>query len=113
MRPDCFPELFFHRREKINFVLFTTNIWTKRRAHLAAGWRYTNTLPFNQFRVRLACAWPVLIGLRTIDKLRAASVTQLQQRVKVSRLGVWQIILLSILASPFPMVWRRLSRTAR
>ena len=31
-------------------------------AHLAAGWRYTNTLPFGQFRVRLACAWPILLG---------------------------------------------------
>ena len=45
----------------------------KAEAHLAAGWRYTNTLPFGQFRVRLACAWPILIGVKTLEKLRVAT----------------------------------------
>src|SRR5208283_3118781 len=27
----------------------------RAQAHLEAGWRYTNSLPFGQFRVRLAC----------------------------------------------------------
>jgi len=79
----------------------------KAEAHLAAGWRYTNTLPFGQFRVRLACAWPILIGIRTIQKLRAANVTELQQRVKISRSEVRGIIFWSLLASPFPFLWRR------
>jgi farnesyl-diphosphate farnesyltransferase len=77
-------------------------------AHLAAGWRYTNTLPFGQFRVRLACAWPVLIGARTIEKLRAAGAVELQQRVKVSRGDVRGIIWRSVLASPLPFAWGRL-----
>ena len=77
-------------------------------AHLAAGWNHTNTLPFGQFRVRLACAWPVLIGMRTIEKLRAAGVAELQQRVKVSRGEVRGIMLRSALASPLPIAWRRL-----
>jgi farnesyl-diphosphate farnesyltransferase len=77
-------------------------------AHLAAGWRYTNTLPFGQFRVRLACAWPVLIGQRTIAKLRAAGVADLRARVKISRRDVRNIILLSLLASPLPFAWRKL-----
>jgi farnesyl-diphosphate farnesyltransferase len=81
-------------------------------AHLAAGWRYTNTLPFGQFRVRLACAWPILIGLRTIQKLRAAGVIELQQRVKVSRGEVKKIILVSLLACPVPFVWRKLCAPA-
>jgi farnesyl-diphosphate farnesyltransferase len=38
----------------------------KAESHLAAGWAYTNSLPFGQVRVRLACAWPILIGVRTI-----------------------------------------------
>jgi farnesyl-diphosphate farnesyltransferase len=78
-------------------------------AHLAAGWRYTNTLPFGQFRVRLACAWPVLIGLRTIAKLRAAGTADLQRRVKISRGEVRGIIFRSLLASPLPFAWRKLS----
>ncbi|MBI3880662.1 MAG: squalene/phytoene synthase family protein, partial [Verrucomicrobia bacterium] len=43
---------------------------TLAEAHLAAGWAYTNALPRNQRRVRLACAWPVLIGVRTLARLR-------------------------------------------
>jgi farnesyl-diphosphate farnesyltransferase len=77
-------------------------------AHLAAGWRYTNTLPFGQFRVRLACAWPILIGLRTIEKLRAAGISDLQQRVKVPRSEVRGILVRSLLACPAPFLWRRL-----
>ena len=77
-------------------------------AHLAAGWRYTNTLPFGQFRVRLACAWPVLLGLKTIEKLRAADVAGLQRRVKVPRGEVYAMMAWSVLACPAPWLWRKL-----
>jgi len=81
-------------------------------AHLRAGWNYTNTLPFGQFRVRLGCAWPILIGLRTIEKLRAAGVIELQQRVKVSRGEVRGILLRTLLACPVPFRWRKLYASA-
>ena len=77
-------------------------------SHLAAGWHYTNTLPFGQFRLRLACAWPILIGGRTIEKLRKAGVMDLQQRVKVSRGEVRGILGHSIMACPWPFWWRKL-----
>ncbi|MDR3457157.1 MAG: phytoene/squalene synthase family protein [Verrucomicrobiae bacterium] len=77
-------------------------------AHLAAGWHYTNTLPYGQFRVRLACAWPILFGLRTIAKLRRADAGELRARVKISRGEVWRILLKSLVACPVPFVWRRL-----
>ncbi len=77
-------------------------------AHLAAGWRYTNTLPGGQFRVRLACAWPILLGARTIAKLRVAGVAELRRRVKVSRGEVYALLALSLLACPFPFWWRNL-----
>lgn len=80
----------------------------KAEAHLAAGWRYVNTLPYAQFRVRLACAWPILIGLRTIEKLRAADVLTLRERVKISRGEVRSIIFRSLVACPFPAAWRKL-----
>jgi farnesyl-diphosphate farnesyltransferase len=85
----------------------------KAESHLRAGWIYTNTIPFSQFRVRLACAWPVLIGARTIEKLRAASVIELQQRVKVSRSEVRGILLRSTLSCPFSAAWRKLSPSGR
>jgi len=77
-------------------------------AHLAAGWRYTNTLPFGQFRVRLACAWPILLGDRTLAGLRTAGVNELQKRVKVTRGEVYGIMFRSILACPVPFWWRKL-----
>jgi len=76
--------------------------------HLAAGWAYTNTLPRAQKRVRLACAWPILIGVRTIDKLRAGDVLAPELRVKVNRTEVRRIILQTVLYHPWPAAWNRL-----
>ncbi|HTL73986.1 MAG TPA: phytoene/squalene synthase family protein [bacterium] len=103
-----YPEVLFSPVNAAKFLPLFHEHLDKAEAHLAAGWRYTNTLPFGQFRVRLACAWPILIGLRTIEQLRAASVTDLRQRVKVSRGEVRGILFRSLLACPFPGIWRRL-----
>ncbi|MGH7942068.1 MAG: phytoene/squalene synthase family protein [Limisphaerales bacterium] len=80
----------------------------KAEEHLRAGWKYTNMLPFRQFRVRLACAWPILIGIKTIEKLRAANMIELQQGVKVSRLDVRRLVLRSLLTYPIWPAWRNL-----
>jgi farnesyl-diphosphate farnesyltransferase len=77
-------------------------------SHLASGWRYTNNLPFGQFRVRLACAWPVLIGAKTISRLRDGNVLDPQRRIKISRGEVRAIILCSVLSCPFPGAWQKL-----
>jgi farnesyl-diphosphate farnesyltransferase len=103
-----FPEILLSPANEAKFLPLYHRYLDGAEAHLAAGWRYTNTLPFSQFRVRLACAWPILIGARTIEKLRAANVFELQQRVKVSRGEVRGIMLRSALASPLPFAWRRL-----
>jgi len=76
-------------------------------AHLQAGWNYTNSLPRGQFRVRLACAWPILIGVRTIKRLRAADVLELRQGVKISRGGVRGILLRSVLLYPLQPAWQK------
>lgn len=78
-------------------------------AHLATGWAYTNNIPCGQVRVRLGCAWPVLIGLETIKRLRTASVLDPDGRIKISRSDVRSIILHSVLRYPFPAAWRRLA----
>jgi farnesyl-diphosphate farnesyltransferase len=77
-------------------------------SHLKAGWDYTNSLPFGQARVRLACAWPILIGIRTIERLRTANVLELQQGIKIPRSEVRRILLWSVLGYPFPGLWRKL-----
>ena len=108
-----FPETMLSAMNTAKFLPFYHGYLDKAEAHLAAGWRYTNTLPFGQVRVRLACAWPVLLGQRTIAKLRAASVPDLQQRVKVSRGEVRGILLRSILTYPLPGIWRNLFTPSR
>ena len=102
------PEVLLSPANEQKFLPLFHEYLDKAEAHLAAGWRYTNTLPFGQFRVRLACAWPILIGVRTIEKLRAANVIGLSQRVKVSRGEVRDILFRSLLASPLPAAWRKL-----
>ncbi len=80
-----FPEVLLSPAKEKQFLPLFRGYLDEAEAHLAAGWRYTNALPFAQMRVRLACAWPILIGSRTIETLRAAGVSELRQRVKVPR----------------------------
>jgi len=102
------PETVLSPVNETRFLPLYREYLDKAEAHLVAGWKYTNRLPFGQFRLRLACAWPILIGMRTIERLRAANVIELQQRVKVSREEVRGLISRSILACPFPNAWRNL-----
>jgi farnesyl-diphosphate farnesyltransferase len=81
--------------------------------HLAAGWIYTNALPRTNPRVRLACAWPLLIGIRTVEKLRANNLLAPELHVKISRSEVGQIIIRTVLCYPWPRAWTRLFPLSR
>ena len=105
------PETLLAPANETFFLPLFRSYLDRAEGHLTAGWRYTNTLPYGQFRVRLGCAWPVLIGLRTLALLRPAGVAKLQARVKITRPQVRSILFRSLLASPFPGVWRHLDVT--
>lgn len=77
----------------------------KAGGHLAAGWDYTNALPYGQVRLRLACAWPILIGVRTLRKLREGNVLDDSRQIKVSRPELRTLIRRSILLYPWPSAW--------
>ena len=79
-------------------------------AHLAAGWKYTNTIPSNQWRVRLACAWPILIGVRTIELLRTGNPLDPANRIKISRAEVRGILWRSAIRVPFSGAFKNLWR---
>ena len=80
----------------------------RAESHLAAGWEYTNLIPFACWRLRLACAWPILIGLETIKRLRVENVLDPQRRVKISRADVRRLISRSVLCYPWPTAWKRM-----
>src|SRR6266851_915765 len=79
--------------------------------HYEAGWQYTFAIPKRETRMRLACAWPLLIGLRTLDLL-AQSPNWLDPDVvlKVPRFRVY-----GMMAQSMATVWssRMLARKAR
>jgi farnesyl-diphosphate farnesyltransferase len=86
--------------------------WLVRaRDHLEAGWSYVRALPWSWVRVRLGCAWPILLGLRTLDLLEHGSVLDPSQRIKVPRPALRSIMLKTCLLYPFPFLWNRLAST--
>ncbi|MDL5045772.1 phytoene/squalene synthase family protein [Oscillatoria amoena NRMC-F 0135] len=68
-------------------------------AHYRQAWDYTLQYPRRLWRMRLACAWPVLIGVETLSRLRGAGVNPLDAtgRIKISRGEVWSIMARSTL----------------
>jgi farnesyl-diphosphate farnesyltransferase len=85
------------------------NAWLDRaEAGLLDGWVYTNTLPWKQARVRLGCAWLILIGVKTIALLRQANVLDGRQRVKISRNEVYRVLARSVVLYPWPGAWRKM-----
>jgi farnesyl-diphosphate farnesyltransferase len=88
------------------------NAWLDRaETNLQAGWAYTNALPRKNMRIRLACAWPILLGLETIRLLRSEKVLDSRRRVKAGRGFLRKMMLRSILIHPFPNKWAALAGT--
>ena len=65
--------------------------------HLGAGWQYTLKIPSSQPRLRLACIWPIWIGLMTIARLRVPNPLDPARRVKISRPEVYGVMARSFL----------------
>jgi farnesyl-diphosphate farnesyltransferase len=82
-------------------------------AHLQVAWQYVLDLPRSWWRVRLACAWPVLIGLRTLHLLKMGNVLNPDTRIKVSRSEIKRIVLRSVMAYPLAARWERLPASLR
>ena len=100
LSPDCYPA----------FKPLYMQLLDITSAYLGAGWQYTLKIPRSCIRLRLACAWPILIGVQTIQRLRSANVLDPSLRVKVSRHDVKKIVFKSLLLYPFKRTWQRLGR---
>lgn len=66
-------------------------------AHLDAGWQYTMSYPVRHWRLRLACAWPIWIGLETIALLRRANPLDAAKRVMVPQAVVNRMLARTVL----------------
>jgi farnesyl-diphosphate farnesyltransferase len=63
------------------------------RDHLDQGWRYTMAIPRMEVRLRLACMWPILIGIRTLQQLAISPlVLSPNHPVKIARSDVYRIV---------------------
>jgi farnesyl-diphosphate farnesyltransferase len=61
--------------------------------HYRSGWAYTLAIPRREVQMRLACAWPLLIGFRTLDRIASAdNLLDPNVIVKVSRTAVYRIL---------------------
>jgi farnesyl-diphosphate farnesyltransferase len=62
----------------------------------AAAWAYTRAVPRSEIRLRLACAWPMFIGLQTLQHLRQAhDLLDPTVTTKISRPAVYRILVRS------------------
>lgn len=69
--------------------------------HYDAAWQYTLAIPRGEWRMRLACAWPLMIGLETVAAVAAhPDPIAATPPVKISRARVR-----SILARSLVVVW--------
>lgn len=63
-------------------------------AHYDEGWAYTVAIPRSEPRLRLACAWPLLIGLRTLALVnQTENLLDPTTLIKVSRATVYALLL--------------------
>jgi len=76
--------------------------------HLRAGWAYTTSLPRSSVRVRLACAWPVLIGFETLKLLRTGQALA-GSPLKITRGHVRRAIRRTLILYPFARAWDQLA----
>ncbi len=64
--------------------------------HYREGWAYTLAIPRREVQMRLACAWPLLIGLGTLIRVSGAdNLLDPAVTVKMPRTAVYRILLTS------------------
>jgi farnesyl-diphosphate farnesyltransferase len=67
--------------------------------HYQEGWAYTLAIPRREIRMRLACAWPLLIGLETLALIaHSPSLLDSAAVIKIRRPAVYRILLCSLAA---------------
>jgi farnesyl-diphosphate farnesyltransferase len=64
--------------------------------HLDQGWLYTMAIPCREVRLRLACAWPILFALKTLQRVSVSeSLLEPGKAPKMTRGEVYRIMALT------------------
>jgi farnesyl-diphosphate farnesyltransferase len=64
--------------------------------HYRKGWAYTQAIPRREVQMRLACMWPLLIGVRTLALVaQADNLLDPHVTLKISRPTVYRLLLSS------------------
>ena len=68
--------------------------------YLTSAVQYIEMLPHWKFRLRAACMFPVIIGKRTVSKLREGNVLDPSNRIKIDRSEIKDVIKKVVLSFP-------------
>ena len=79
-------------------------------AFLTSAVQYIEMLPHWKFRLRAACMFPVIIGKRTVSKLREGNVLDPSNRIKVDRSEIKDVIKKVVLSVPSRQASMRILR---
>lgn len=64
--------------------------------HLDQGWLYTMAIPRSELRLRLACAWPILFAVKTLQRVSVSeSLLDPAVTIKMTRGEVYRIMALT------------------
>jgi farnesyl-diphosphate farnesyltransferase len=67
--------------------------------HLDQGWVYTLLIPRREFRLRLACTWPILFAGGTLDRVvRSPALLDPDTIVKIPKREVYRVLALTTLS---------------
>lgn len=88
-----------------DFIPIYVRYIAKARNALMEGWSYTCALPGRPVRLKLACAWPILIGLKTLNRLEETKILSTHSKIKITRSEIRKIMLQSICLLPFKKSW--------
>lgn len=101
------PEMLLSASNEAAFRGIYNSYLDRAEEYLRVGWGYTNVLPKKQWRLRLATAWPVLIGVKTISKLRKSPILGTSAPVKISRGEVRGVMFGSFLGLLSEARWKK------
>lgn len=65
--------------------------------HLDHGWLYTMAIPRQEVRLRLACVWPILIAIKTLQRVSVSSdLLNPDVTLKVTRGEIYRVMTLTV-----------------